>query len=307
MIFLRFFITIALFFITTIYSAKSEVGFVVAKVNNDIITYNDLKDRYKFVISESKIKINSPQEKRLLVNQIIDKMIDEELIRQEAERLKMEVSPSELKDALEIVALQRKENPTQFKLFFLKRGLSFENYLKQLETEILWSKITNEVMRSKVKITDVEVNEFFEQYQLDTDVRKFLLAEIVIPSTENSEKLASKLTDELRSGADFNAIVRQFSSSNLVENNGEIGWVSQNEINQKIYRAIKDLKKGGYSSPLLLDDGYHIFKLLDAKVETHISEKDLNSAKNKIFNLKLQNLAKGYLMELRKGAFIEKN
>jgi peptidyl-prolyl cis-trans isomerase SurA len=295
-----------LIFFSLISISSNAQEIVVAKVNNKIITSFEVEDRYKFVLAASGIKIKNSEDNKILRNQIIDKMIDEELIRQESEKLKLSVSSEELRDAIEIVALQRKENPTQFKIFFVKRGLSFENYLKQLETEILWSKITNEVLRSKVKITDVEVNEFFEQYQLNSDVRKFLLAELVIAPLENSEKLANKLSDELRAGADFKAIIKQFSSAISSENNGEIGWVSQGEINKKIYEAIFKLRKGAYSNPVLLDDGYHIFKLLDAKVETNISDQDLNAAKNKIFNLKLQNLAKGYMMELHKRSFIER-
>jgi peptidyl-prolyl cis-trans isomerase SurA len=301
---IRFFYVIFLCFFAVAANAEEVI---VAKINNKIITRFEVDDRYRFVLAVSGIKIKTSDEHRVLRNQIIDKMIDEELIRQKAAELKIVVSTSELKNAIEIVALQRKQNPTQFKLFFKKRGISFSNYLKQLETEIIWSKITNEVLRSRVKITDVEVSEFFEQYQLDADVRKFFLAEVVIFHSQDSKKLASKLTDELRSGADFNVIVRQFSSAISSENNGEIGWVSQNEINDRIYQVVSKLRKGAYSDPVAFDDGYHIFKLIDAKVEASISERDLSAAKNKILNLKLQNLAKGYLMEVRKRAFVEKD
>jgi parvulin-like peptidyl-prolyl isomerase len=299
-------IIFSLFLFLSFSSAKAAQD-VVAKVNNKIITSFEVNDRYRFVIMASGINIKSADDQKILRSQIIDKMIDEELIRQEAQNLKMTVSEAELKDTLEIVALQRKQNPTQFKLFFVNKKLSFDNYLKQLETEILWSKITSEVLRSKVKITDVEVSEFFEQHKFDSDVRKFLLSEILIAPAENSAQLANKLLGELRAGADFKTIVKQFSSAISSENNGEIGLVAQGDIDKRIYEAIVKLPKGGYSNVVLLDDGYHIFKLLDVKVESHVSDKDLSAAKNAMFNLKLQNLSKGYLMDLRKKAFIEKS
>ena len=301
------FIFLSIFTLNFFAFSASANDVIIAKINNKIITKFEVNDRYRFVIAASGIKIKTSEERRILRNQIIDKMIDEELIRQEATRVKLNVGKQELADALELVALRRKENTTQFKLFFVKRKLSFTNYLKQLETEILWSKITSQLLRSKVKISDVEVREFFEQYQLDSDVRKFFLSEIVIAPSNDSKKLATKLVNELRDGADFKAIVQQFSSSISSENNGEIGWVSQNDVNKKIYQAISKLRKGGYSDPVFFEDGYHIFKLLDAKVESDVSERDLQAAKNKIFNSKLQNLSKGYLMEMRKRAFIEKN
>jgi len=280
---------------------------VVARVNNKIITIFEVEDRYKFVIYASKIQAASDVERKMLRMQIVDKMIDEELIRQQAASLSISNSNEELVNALEIVALQRKENPQQFKANLVKNNISFNNYLQQLETEILWSKIMSQVVRSGVKVNDREVSEFLEQYKAEIDVRKFLLAEILINNKENSLQFASKLVDELREGADFNNIVKQFSQSVSVENNGEIGWVSKMEVNQKIYDVISKLKKGEYSQPLKLEDGYHIFKLLDAKVENNVSPQDFNAAQNAIFSAKLQNSAKGYLMEMRKKAFIEKN
>lgn len=296
------------YFFLLFFSQNSFAGKeVVARVNNKIITTFEVEDRYQFVIFASKMRAGSELERKMLRAQIIDKMIDEELIRQQAVSLSIGISNEEVANALEIVTLQHKQNPEQFKADLIKNNISFSNYLQQLETEILWSKIMSQVIRSQVKVSDHEVGEFLEQYKAEMDVRKFLIAEILINNKENSEKLASKLVDELRDGADFNNIVRQFSQSVSNENNGEIGWVSQREVNKKIYDVISKLKKGEYSAPVRLDDGYHIFKLLDAKVENNVSPQDFNAAQNAIFSAKLQNAAKGYLMEMRKKAFIERN
>ncbi len=285
--------------------AANQSDFILAKINNKAITNSEAIDRYRFVISASKISINSPQDKKILLDQVIDKMIDEELIRQEGSSLKLEASPEEVRDFIDIVATQQKKNATQFKIFFINNSLSFDNYLRQAEAEILWSKIMSDVLRSKVKVAEVEVREFFEQHKFNTDVKKFFVAEILIPQSKNSLQLASKLVFELRQGADFKNIVRQFSGSITAENNGEIGWVSQADIDQKIYAAISGLKNGEYSDLVSLSDGHHIFKLLDIKTENSITDHDLNAARNMIFGKKLQSLAKGYLMDLRKKAFVE--
>ncbi len=299
------FIVVSFFLSLASLAQAAQENFIVAKVNNKAITNTELLDRYRFVIKVSKINIVDAQDKKLLLNQILDKMVDEELIRQEAANLKIEVSPEEMREAIDVLALQQKKNATQFKLFFTKNNFSFDNYLKQVESEILWSKIISDLLRSKVKVTDVEIKEFFEQQKFNTDVKKFFIAEILIAPSKNSEQLATKLVEELRQGADFKNIVRQFSAGLNAENYGEIGWVSASDIDQKIYIAISKLKKDGYSDPLVLADGYHIFKLLDLKIETHIAEKDLNAARNIIFTKKLQIISKGYSMDLRKKAFVE--
>lgn len=276
--------------------------FVVAKINNKAITDSEINDRLRFVTLTSKINIKDEEEKRILRQQVIEKMIDEELIRQEAKGLKIEVGEKELKEGIDLVAPHYQKTPDQLIKFLKHNNLSFEGYSNQVEAEILWSKIIIDSLRSRVKVSDAELNEFLEQHKLSNDVRKFFLAEILILHSDNAEKFSEKLVDELRRGADFKTISEQFSSSIAQE----IGWVSQRDVDQKIYESISALRNGEYSNPIKLSDGYHIFKLIDTKNEkTSVAEKDLAAAKNIIFSRKLQTLAKGHLMDLRKRAFIE--
>ncbi len=67
-------------------STKKPI-FVVAKVNNQAITNIDLANRYNLVLKISKIKFSNPQEKQIVLNQILQKMIDEELQIKEASTL----------------------------------------------------------------------------------------------------------------------------------------------------------------------------------------------------------------------------
>lgn len=289
--------------------AKYSSSFIVAKVNDVAITNLELSDRYQFVTYSANIKSFSKSEKNNLLNQIIDKMVDEELIRQDAAKLGISNTQSEIQDAIDIFAIKQKRTSAQLRIALLKKGISYENYSKQIASELLWSKIISNVIRARVKTTEVELKEFLEQQKISIDVRKLKIAQIYIPkkkSSKNAKKIANKLAKELKKGADFETIVKQFSAdSYLSQNNGEIGWVSQSDIDKRIYSKVSKLKKGQYSNPILLNDGYYIFKLLDAKIEENIKEQDLELARKAVFIRKLENLAKGYLQDLRKKSFIE--
>jgi peptidyl-prolyl cis-trans isomerase SurA len=300
-------IFLIIFLITKTTYAAPVNDFVVAKINNKIITNSELLDRYRFILFIAKINVKSKEEEKLLYIQALDKMIDEELIRQDASKLKIEVDPQEVREAVDAIALQQKKNATQFKLSLLERRLSFDNYLKQIESEILWSKIISSNLRPRVKITDIEVEEFFEQQNFDPNVRKFHLGEVYIPKSENALSLANKLAVELKNGADFPNVARQFSQSVSAESGGDIGWISQADLESKIYMELLKLNKNGYTNPIAVADGYYIFKLFDSKTEARVEEKDLNAAKNIVFSRKLQTTAKGYLLDLRKKSFVEKN
>lgn len=283
--------------------------FVVVKVNNKIITQSQVEMRLKYLIKSTKMSVANSSDLKLLREQIIDKMIDEELIRQDAQKFQITVDPEDFENTIEIIALQKKLSVDQFKIFLKNNQISFEVFSKYLEAEILRNKIISELFLRKVKVSDIEILEFLEQGKSRSDHRKFLIAEIVISNANKDDKITKefveKIFNDLNQGADFLELVRQFSNSSSALNNGLIGWVSQGDIDARIYSAIANLNKNNYSKPIILADGYHIFKLLDAKVEKNIDDNQSNIISKIITKNKLDNLAKGYLIDLRKKSFVE--
>lgn len=295
------------FIFTLLFSLNSFAAqnYIVAKVNDTAITRQELLDRFRVIVKIAGINIRSKSDRKIFLSQSLEKMIDNEIVRQEGKKLEISVSSAELDETLDLVALQQKQSRKQIKNYFKRNGISFDSYVKQVESEILWSKIVSGVIRPRVKVTEVEVRELFEQKKLNTSTKKFFISEVVIPKGKNAKLLSQKLVSELKGGASFRNIVKQFSSSISSENDGEIGWVAQGDIDKNVYNAISKLKKGEYSKAINLPDGYHIFKVLDVKIDQIIPSKEMKVAKDIIFERKLRSAAKGYLMKLRRNAFIE--
>ncbi len=281
-----FLLSILLIFILLIKPAMSQNGsFVVAKVNNRIITNIDLINDYNFFLSNLKI---AGLEKSNLTEQILNKIIDEELIRQESVRLGVEVTSQEISDILKS----------------MNKNHASETYRQQLATNLAWNKIIDQQIKPKIRVYDAEILEFFEEKKINKNINQFLLAQILI-SQDSPLKMAEEISVKLKSGANFNEMVAKFSDLSARENNGLLGWVGQEDVDKRIYLAISKLEKNQYSDPVALEDGYHIFKLLDKKLSAKLNSKDIDLANNAIFNQKLQILAKSYLADLRKKSFIE--
>ena len=89
------------------------------------------------------------------------------------------------------------------------------------------------------------------------------------------------------------------------DSNQNASWFWASELNQKIYHSVDKIKIGEYSKPILLDDGWHIFKLIDKRNDLKLSDKEYDFVKNQIFNRKTEVAIKNYLQDLRKRAFVE--
>lgn len=287
---------------------------IIAKVNNKIITNTDLVDRYKLVLNISKIKFNSESEKRVVFNQLLQQMIDELLQIDHAKDLNIELDQKKFDSAFNEIAQTQKKNTDQFKNFFKTKSLSYSSFLSQLQSQILWSQIIHKEIIPAIKVSQSEVNELLEFRKIKSTVSKLFLSEIYLPldykngnDAIDSRVLANKLVSELKKGKDFKVVVKQFSRSPTAEFDGEVGWVGEGDVDVKVYRAISSLESGQISDPVLMNDGYRLFKVLDKKTFSTLTDQDLEQIKNHIFSVKVQLMAKSYLMDLRKKAYIEIN
>jgi peptidyl-prolyl cis-trans isomerase SurA len=290
-------------------NANNSKIFVVAKVNNQIITNLDLKRRFNFFTRTSNINITSDSEKLFILKQLIQKLIEEKLQVLQAKDLSITVPDEELNKALENISASQGQSTKQIKNFFKKKRISYSEYVDQIKMQLLWKKIINKAVASGIKITESEISEMVELQNMDVKKISLNLAEIFIPfngkdEEEKSLSLAKKLVDEIDKDGNFKDIARQFSRSASSEFDGEIGWIEQSSLDKRIYAGIENIKIGNISKAIKVADGYYIFKILGKKIVSDIKEGDLKQLKNLIFNKKLKIGAKSYLRDLRKKSYI---
>lgn len=124
--------------------------------------------------------------------------------------------------------------------------------------------------------SDADVKAVYEANQTALVVpRRFQLAQIVIMVAKDAKKTVEedgrKKLDEVskklkQPGADFGAIARASSEDKAsAEQDGEIGWVAENDLRPEIRAQVTGLSKSGVTEPVRLDDGWHVLKLLDTE------------------------------------------
>ena len=260
----------------------------------------------------SKIQFKLQLEKQIVLNQILQKMIDETLQIREARSLEITIDEQSFQKAQAEIADGFQKTPQQLREFLKQQLVSYESFKQGLQAQLLWSDIIKKVIASKIKVNQSEIDELLELRKIKANIEKYFIAEIFIPfdhknNDVDSKDLATKLSEELKKGKNFIDIVKQFSRSPTAEFGGEIGWVGSGDVDDRIYEGIIRTKPEEVSAPILMDDGYYLFKVINKKTFSTLTEQDSNQIKNIIFSKKLQLLAKSYLMDLRKKSYIEIN
>ncbi len=78
-------------------------------------------------------------------------------------------------------------------------------------------------------------------------------------------KLAEDLLKRIKSGADFSALARDFSTCPSKSKGGDLGWFGEGAMVAPFEQAVKRLSVGGISQVVQTQFGFHIIKKTGSK------------------------------------------
>ncbi len=288
---------------------------VVATVNNDVITWSELR---KNIEIENKELLHGlkDEEREKKIKEIepsfLNSMIDMKLQIQEAVKLGLNVSPHETDEAA--ADIKRKYNLTDenFIESLKAEGLSLEGYKARLTEQILLSKAVRYEVRDSVLITDKEIEKYYEankeKYQKEEQVS---IRQIFFSLKDSSQKAeveakAEAVMQRIKKGEDFAKLASEFSEDESRQFSGDIGYISRGSVIKEIEDEAFALKVGSVSKPFWSSKGLHIIKVEDGK-EAGLSKKVREEIKEILFEKAFKSKYEDWIKKLREKAYIEIN
>lgn len=267
---------LTLFFVSSSF-AKSNVE-IVAVVGDDAISTIDVKNRLNIAIVSSGLKGKEDIEEKLRP-QILQLLIDESLYAQEAKKLDIEATEEDMANAISALEERNNIKPGGFNNFLTKQGLSVEAVKEQLSAQILWNKIVGKKISPRVVITDRELDEKIEQISNNSGMAELDISEISLPVENPKEEarirdLAQKLARQIRNGANFFAVAKEFSRSNTAAEGGNLGWVPMNSLSEDVASKLRNLRVGDITGAFKTEDGYKIIKLNDRRALVNVESEN---------------------------------
>ena len=274
----RIYFVIGLFLISFNLIAKIELlDRVVAVVDSGIIMESQLNSRVEEILVRLKSDKAELPPLNLLEEQVLDRLIIEEIQLQLAERAGIKISDSELNQTLARVASQNNLSLEDFRIKLEGEGTSYKSFRDTIRKELIIQRVQRGKVGSKIDISEQELENFINSEEGKTqlaeqyNVQHILLAvksgTSELETTEiknNAESLIKRIND----GENFEKLAASYSSGQNALEGGFLGWRSSAELPSLFADAVLDMKVGEVSSPLKSGAGFHILKLIDKRGNT---------------------------------------
>ncbi|MDA0656973.1 MAG: peptidylprolyl isomerase [Proteobacteria bacterium] len=255
---------------------QGQVLRIRAIVNDDVISYYDLVQRMRLVLLTGNLE-NSAETRRRLAPQILRNLIDEKLRLQEAERLNIKISAAQVDQQVGVIEKRNNMPSGGITKVFQDAKIDSHTLRTKLRGELAWRQIVRRRLIRQVNVSNDDVEDEFRRLKSIQHLPQYRMSEIFL-SVDSPEQerqvleVANRLTGQLGAGAKFPLLAREFSQSASAAVGGDLGVVSQGQIDKKFKEVIEKTKTGDIAGPIRTLSGYYILKLHDRVIPSQAAK-----------------------------------
>ena len=170
--------------------------------------------------------------------------------------------------------------------------LDFSIIEEQVKVELYWNSLIFEIYKNKLLINPNQIEEQLKLVKNKKKIEEYLISEIVIKNVEENklEYEIKELKNKIKTEG-FENVAKSLSISKSAIKGGDLGWVNENIISEKIKSVLVNTSVGALSDPILLSEGILIFQVREKrKISNDLSLEEIkdqlvNSEKTKILNM----------------------
>lgn len=269
---------------------SSSTSRIAAVVNNSVITKTDLMNRLRFAAISSGLE-PTPKNLDRIKQEMLRVMINEQLQRDVGKKYGIEIRENHIKEAIKDIEEGNGMPPGAITQMLKENNIPLKTFEDQMKAQLIWVifirekyplKNLEEQIRKKIEhentpslpslqIADWEIDQEIKLQKEKETKTQYHLAEIVIPfdrpdQEESVKRNLSQLIEELQNGAHFSALAQQFSQSATSAQGGDMGWLTEEQIEPEIMDALIHLEPGQLSIPVRTSHGYTIIAFIERKL-----------------------------------------
>ena len=247
---------------------------IVAVVDSGVVLASDVETRLNDLKTQAESRGNAVEINDELREQVLERLILEQAQVEVAKRRGLQIDDARVNETLLQIAKNRETDLLGLKNAIESEGKSFTVFREQIRRELLINAIRDREVKTRIRISDTELERFMETTggQVST-APELLLSQIVVglpnrPSSEviqQAEQKAVQIRDALLKGAPFGQMAVRYSDAPEASQGGDLGWRNILELNPSFSDALTEAKKNTLVGPIRSPGGFHLIAVRDRR------------------------------------------
>ncbi|MEO5676055.1 MAG: peptidylprolyl isomerase [Usitatibacter sp.] len=247
---------------------------IVAVVNDEVLTANDLNERVQLVVRQIQRQGGQLPAADVLQRQILERMINDLVQVQLAKETGIKVDDLALDRTIERISQENSLTLPDFRKALERDGILYPRFREDIRSEIMLARLREREVENAIVVTDAEVDtELAREAKETSGDSEFQLAHVLVlvPPQASAEQIEQRrrralvALSELRRGTNFAQVAATYSDAPDATQGGSLGWRPSGRLPSLFLDALEKLQPGEVSDILRSPNGFHIVKLIEKR------------------------------------------
>lgn len=250
---------------------------VAAVVNDDVISTYDLRQRMRLLAFSSGIQLNeqnAAEVGREALRGLVDERLEADEIAHTESRqggkFKFYPTNREIDEEIGGLAKQFGATPEALTKSLAAVGVEPQTLRNQVGAQGAWRRYIQARYQDSVHIGDEQITSVLERIAASAGKPQYLVSEIFLDAARSggqaqAEEGGRQLVEQIRGGAPFAAVARQFSALPTAANGGDAGWLVSGQMQPELEKVLAALRPGQTADPIPVQDGVYVLQLRDRR------------------------------------------
>ena len=242
---------------------------VAAVVNDGVVLKSELDEQVDLITRRLQQQSTQLPPANVLRQQILERLVMQEVQLQRADRAGIKVSDEMLNDQLKDVARRNNMTLDQLPRALESQGVNYAAYRDSLRKEITISMLRQRDVLARIIVTPREIDQYLESEQDSGENREYNVSHILLSlpeaaspgQLEEVEARAADIVQRARDGEDFAQLAVSYSNSQTALEGGQLGWRKAAQLPTFIADLAAGMQPGQVSDPVRTPSGFHIIRL----------------------------------------------
>jgi peptidyl-prolyl cis-trans isomerase SurA len=243
---------------------------IAAVVNDGVVLSSELDAETARIVARLKQQNTELPPPGVLRQQVLDRLVLQELQLQRASRGGLKISDEMLNNALNDIAQRNNVKFSDLPATIEAQGQNYAAFREEVRRDMTIQILQQQAVVANITIPPRELDQFLAKQQRQPDANaQYNLSHILVSvtSSASSEELAKRearaneVLAKARAGQPFAELAIAYSDSGTNVEGGSLGWRSGAQLPSIVADAIPNLKIGDVTNVIRTPSGFHIFKL----------------------------------------------